>query len=56
MTTDGTIDEKMQRSYLDLGLRRLGVKEGASIEKVFDFWPTRKAIAELEQTKWRPLP
>ena len=56
MTVDGTIDEKMQRSYLDLGLRRLGVKEGATIEKVFEFSPTRKAISELDQIKWRPVP
>src|ERR1044071_8422052 len=56
MTVDGTIDEKMQRSYLDLGLRRLSVKDGPTIEKVFDFSPTKKAIADLDHTRWRPVP
>src|SRR5262249_17225384 len=54
MTADGTIDEKMQRAYLDLGLRRLGVKDGASVEKVFDFSLTKKILSELDQKKWRP--
>lgn len=56
MTVDGTVDEKMQRAYLDLGLRRLGVKDGTPAERIFDFSLTKKALAELEQKKWRPIP
>jgi NitT/TauT family transport system substrate-binding protein len=56
MTADGTIDEKMQHAYSDLGLRRLGVKDGTPAEKIFDFSLTKKVLAELDQKKWRPVP
>ncbi len=49
MTADGTVDEKMQRAYVDMGVRRLGVKEIPTIEKIFD-------LSELDTKKWKPLP
>jgi ABC-type nitrate/sulfonate/bicarbonate transport system substrate-binding protein len=54
MTMDGTVNEKLQRAYLELGLRRLEVKDGPAAEKVFDFFLTKKVLAELDQKKWRP--
>jgi len=56
MTLDGTIDEKMQRAYVDMGIRRLGVKETPALEKIFDFSLTKKIISELDAKKWKPIP
>ena len=56
MTVDGTIDEKLQRAYVDLGIRRLAVKENPALEKIFDFSLTRKIISELDAKKWKPVP
>jgi len=56
MTADGTVDEKMQRAYLDRGVRRLGVKDSPSAEKIFDFSLTKKVLSELDLKKWRPVP
>jgi NitT/TauT family transport system substrate-binding protein len=56
MTADGTVDEKMQRAYVDMGVRRLGVKEIPTIEKIFDFSLTKKVLSELDTKKWKPLP
>ena len=56
MTADGTVDEKMQRAYLDLGIRRLGVKDSPALEKIFDFSLTKKINSALESKKWKPIP
>lgn len=56
MTADGTVDEKMQRTYVDMGVRRLGVKEIPALERIFDFALTKKVLAELDAKKWKPLP
>ena len=56
MTADGTVDEKMQRAYLDLGIRRLGVKDSPALEKIFDFSLTKKINSERESKKWIPIP
>jgi len=56
MTADGTVDEKMQRAYVDLGVRRLGVKEPPPVEKIFDFSLTKKVLSELDAKKWKPMP
>ena len=42
MTMDGTVNEKLQRAYLEMGLRRMEVKESPSPEKVFDFLLRRR--------------
>ncbi|HUK39882.1 MAG TPA: ABC transporter substrate-binding protein [Candidatus Acidoferrales bacterium] len=56
MTLDGTIDEKMQRAYVDMGIRRLGVRETPALEKIFDFSLTKKIISELDAKKSKPVP
>jgi ABC-type nitrate/sulfonate/bicarbonate transport system substrate-binding protein len=56
MTADGTVDEKMQRTYVDLGVRRLGGKEPPPVEKIFDFSLTKKVLSELDAKKWKPVP
>jgi len=56
MTLDGTVNEKLQRAYLEMGLRRMEVKDGPSPEKVFDFFLTKKVLSELDLKKWRPAP
>ena len=56
MTADGTVDEKMQRAYLDLGIRRLGVKDSPAPEKIFDFSLTKKILSELDSKRWKPVP
>ena len=56
MTADGTVDEKMQRGYLELGLRRLGLKDGPPPERVFDFSLAKKIHSELDLKGWRPGP
>jgi NitT/TauT family transport system substrate-binding protein len=56
MTADGTVDEKMQRAYVELGMRRLGVKDSPAAEKIFDFSLTKKIISELDAKKWKPVP
>ena len=56
MTLDGTVNEKLQRAYLEMGLRRMEVKDGPSSEKVFDFFLTKKVLSELDLKKWRPAP
>ena len=56
MTVDGIVDERMQRTYLELGSRRLGVKDGPPLEKIFDFSLTKKALLELNAKKWKPVP
>ncbi len=56
MTADGTVDERMQRSYLELGLRRLGVKDDPSPERIFDFSLAKKIHSELDLKRWRPAP
>ena len=56
MTADGRVDEKMQRAYLDLGIRRLGVEDSPAREKIFDFSLTKKINSELESKKWKPIP
>ena len=56
MTLDGTVNEKLQRAYLEMGLRRMEVKDSPSPEKVFDFFLTKKVLSELDLKKWRPAP
>jgi NitT/TauT family transport system substrate-binding protein len=56
MTADGIVDEKMQRAYLDLGIRRLGVKDSPAPEKIFDFSLTKKILSELDSKRWKPVP
>jgi len=56
MTADGTVDEKMQRAYVELGMRRLGVKDSPAAEKIFDFSLTKKVLGELDIKKWKPVP
>jgi len=56
MTADGTVDETMQRAYIDMGVRRLSGKGTPAMEKIFDFSLTKKVLFELDAKKWKPLP
>jgi NitT/TauT family transport system substrate-binding protein len=54
MTRDGTVDDRMQKSYLELGAKRLGFTEILPNEKVFDFSIAKKVGAQLDINKWHP--
>jgi hypothetical protein len=54
MTRDGTVDDRMQKSYLELGAKRLGFTEILPNEKVFDFSIAKKVGAQLDIDKWHP--
>lgn len=56
ITRDGTVNEGQQRKSLAPFLGRTGSKEPPSLQKIFDFSITRKALTELKAEKWRPIP
>jgi NitT/TauT family transport system substrate-binding protein len=52
----GTVTEAYQKKYLELGQKRLGLKEIPSLEKIFNFALTRKINSELDAAGWLPGP
>ena len=54
MTQDGTLSHDMQAKAVDHVLKRLDLKEGPALPKIFDFALTRKVIGELQAKNWKP--
>lgn len=48
MTQDGTLSEETQSKAVEHVLKRLGLKEGPPLAKIFDFSLTRKVIAGMQ--------
>jgi|KBSSwiStaDraftv2_1062776.scaffolds.fasta_scaffold113040_2 NitT/TauT family transport system substrate-binding protein len=53
VTTDGTVNEKIQRKALEQIVERTDIKELPPLGKVFDFGITRKVYAGLEAKGWK---
>lgn len=49
MTTDGSVNESLQKKKLEFDLQGQGLKEGPTLDKVFDFSITRRLNAELKR-------
>ena len=56
MTQDGTLNVEMQAKAVEHVLKRLDLKEGPPLAKIFDFALTRKVIAEIQSKGWKPVP
>lgn len=56
MTTDGTVNESLQKRVLDDVIKLQGQGTLPPLEKVFDYSLARKIRAELEQKGWKPGP
>ena len=54
MTEDGTLNHETQAKAVEHVLKRLDLKEGPPLAKIFDFTLTRKVIAELQAKGWKP--
>jgi ABC-type nitrate/sulfonate/bicarbonate transport system substrate-binding protein len=54
MTSDGTLNDELQKKFIDQGLGRLGLKQTLRSDKVFDYSVVRKVRAELEGKKGTP--
>jgi ABC-type nitrate/sulfonate/bicarbonate transport system substrate-binding protein len=54
MTEDGTINQETQAKAVEHVLKRLELKEGPPLAKIFDFTLTRKVIADLQAKGWKP--
>lgn len=53
MTSDGTLTEELQKKALEHVLKRMGLRESPSLERIFNYSPTRKIRAELEAEGWK---
>lgn len=53
-TTNGVVDEEMQKNDLDIVRAVLKVAKEVPIERAYDFSFARKVDAELTQAGWRP--
>jgi len=56
MTQDGTLNLETQTKAVEHVLTRLNLKEAPPMSKIFDFSLTRKVIAEIQATGWKPGP
>ena len=54
MTEDGTLAPETQAKAVEHVLKRLDLKEGPPLARIFDFTFTRKVIAELQAKGWKP--
>jgi ABC-type nitrate/sulfonate/bicarbonate transport system substrate-binding protein len=54
MTQDGTLGQETQAKAVEHVLKRLDLKEGPPLAKIFDFSLTRKVANELNAKGWRP--
>jgi NitT/TauT family transport system substrate-binding protein len=54
MTDDGTLAPETQAKAVQHVLKRLDLKEAPPLSKIFDFSLTRKVIAQLQATGWKP--
>jgi hypothetical protein len=56
LTTDGTINQKLQKEVLQFVLKTQGHKQLSATDKIFDFTFVKKIGVELESKKWKPTP
>jgi NitT/TauT family transport system substrate-binding protein len=56
LTLDGSLDMEFQKKVLEFVTKVQGIKEPATVGKVYDFTPLRKIRAELVPEKWNPAP
>ncbi|MGH7796956.1 MAG: ABC transporter substrate-binding protein [Candidatus Binatia bacterium] len=56
LTHDGTLNTDTQAKAVEHVLKRLDLKEGPPLAKIFDFSLTRKVIAEIQSKGWKPGP
>jgi hypothetical protein len=56
VTQDGTVSEAQQKKSLAPFAGRAGAKDLPSLQTIFDFSLTRKALAELRAARWQPAP
>jgi NitT/TauT family transport system substrate-binding protein len=54
MTQDGTLSSETQMKAVEHVLKRLDLKEGPPLSKIFDFSLTRKVVAEIRAQGWKP--
>jgi len=54
MTQDGTLSAETQMKAVEHVLKRLDLKEGPPLSKIFDFSLTRKVVAEIRAQGWKP--
>ena len=56
LTTNGTINQELQKEVLQFVLKTQGHKQLPATDKIFDFNLVRRMTAELETKKWKPMP
>jgi len=56
MTLDGTVTEELQKKALEHVLKRMGLRESPSLERIFNYALARRIRAELDAEGWRPGP
>ena len=56
LSADGSINLELQKKVLEFVLKIQGIKEPATVEKIYDFAAVRKIRADLEARKWQPMP
>jgi NitT/TauT family transport system substrate-binding protein len=56
LTTDGTINQDLQKEVLQFVLKTQGHKQLPATDKIFDFTLAKRLRAELEARKWKPTP
>ena len=56
LTQDGTLSQEMQAKAVEHVLKRLDLKEGPPLAKIFDFTLARKVSAELQAKGWKSVP
>ena len=56
LTTDGTMNEEMQKKAVEHVLKRMDLKEAPPLSRIFDFSITRKIVTDLQARGWKPGP
>jgi len=56
LTPDGMLSPELQTKAVAHVLKRLNLKEGPPLAKIFDFALARKVMGELQAKAWKPLP
>jgi ABC-type nitrate/sulfonate/bicarbonate transport system substrate-binding protein len=54
MTSNGTIDQNLQRRYLEDIASRMQLKDAPAVEKIFNYAMAEKIHAEVVASGWKP--
>ena len=54
LTEDGTINRDEQRKSIEYLLKPAGLKEAPSLDKIYDFFITRRVYQKLQSRGWKP--